>query len=38
MNQEANDVVSSFVREKIAEVVDDPATAELLSPKSYNFV
>ena len=34
MDQRANDVVASFVREKIAEVVEDPATAELLSPKS----
>lgn len=35
MNQEANDQVAEFVREKIAEVVDDPATAEALMPRGY---
>ncbi len=33
-NQQANDIVADFVREKIRGRVDDPAVAELLSPKS----
>ena len=33
-NQAANDVVSDFVREKIRSKVDDPATADLLTPKT----
>jgi cation diffusion facilitator CzcD-associated flavoprotein CzcO len=34
-NEEANDVVAEFVRDKIAEVVKDPATAEKLKPRGY---
>ena len=34
-NQRANDVVADFVRRKIAETVDDPATAEALTPRGY---
>ncbi len=30
---ESNEVAAGFVRERIQEIVDDPATAELLSPK-----
>lgn len=36
-NIEANDTVSDFIRGKIAEVVDDPATAAKLSPNSYPY-
>ncbi len=32
LDTESNERIASFVRTKIAEVVDDPATAELLSP------
>ncbi|SDG04907.1 flavin-containing monooxygenase [Pseudonocardia oroxyli] len=34
-NQETNDVVSEFVRDKIRSIVVDPTTAELLCPKGY---
>jgi cation diffusion facilitator CzcD-associated flavoprotein CzcO len=34
-NQEANDYVAEFVRSKIDEVVQDPATAEKLKPRDY---
>ena len=34
-NPEANDQVADFVRDKIAAVVDDPATAEALKPRGY---
>ncbi len=34
-NQEANDQVADFVREKIAGIVKDPKTAEALKPKGY---
>ncbi len=33
IDEEANEIVSDFVRAKIREVVKDPATTELLSPK-----
>ncbi len=33
-NQQANDVVSDFVREKIRSKVDDPGIADLLTPKT----
>ena len=36
-NREANDIVSEMIREKIREAVNDPATAELLCPKTYPF-
>ncbi|KAF2495023.1 cyclohexanone monooxygenase [Lophium mytilinum] len=36
-DQESNDVASEYIRRKIAAVVKDPATAELLSPK-YPFL
>ncbi len=32
-NKEANDTIAEFAREKIREIVKDPETAELLSPK-----
>lgn len=35
VNPEANNVVSEFVRGKIAEIVTDPAVAEKLTPRSY---
>ncbi|PRZ41048.1 cation diffusion facilitator CzcD-associated flavoprotein CzcO [Antricoccus suffuscus] len=35
VNPAANDVVAEFVRSQIREIVDDPHTAELLSPKTY---
>lgn len=34
-NKQSNDVVSEFVRRKIRSIVKDPATAELLCPRSY---
>jgi len=34
-NQEANDQVADFVREKIGEIVKDPRTAEALKPRGY---
>jgi cation diffusion facilitator CzcD-associated flavoprotein CzcO/acetyl esterase/lipase len=34
-NREANDAVAEMVREKIREVVDDPATAEALCPTTF---
>ena len=34
-DQEANDVVADFVRRKIRQAVDDPATAEVLTPHGY---
>lgn len=36
-NHEASELASEFIRSKIAEIVTDPATAELLSPRSYSF-
>ncbi len=33
-NKEVNDAAAEFVRERIREMVDDPAVAELLSPKT----
>ncbi|UOR13694.1 flavin-containing monooxygenase [Halobacillus amylolyticus] len=35
MNEEANELVAEFIREKIRETVDDPETAEKLTPSSY---
>lgn len=37
VNKAANDTVADFIRGKIGELVDDPATAEKLSPTSYPF-
>lgn len=34
-NQEANDYVADFLRGKIRDLVDDPVTAEKLTPKGY---
>src|SRR5690606_20545301 len=34
---EANETAARFVRERIAELVRDPETAELLTPKDYPF-
>ena len=36
-NREANDPVSEWVREKIRERVDDPVTAERLTPRDHAF-
>lgn len=35
VNQQANDVVAEFVRGKIRETVNDPAKAEILTPRGY---
>jgi cyclohexanone monooxygenase len=35
VNQEANDAVAEFVRNKIRSIVKDPETAELLCPKDH---
>jgi len=37
VNKESNDTVSEFVRGKIREIVNDPATGELLAPKDHPF-
>lgn len=34
---QANEATAEFVRDKIRETVDDPATAEALSPRGYPF-
>ncbi|MBO88388.1 MAG: cyclohexanone monooxygenase [Rickettsiales bacterium] len=34
-SQESNDTASEFVRNQIRQIVEDPATAELLAPKTY---
>ena len=34
-NPEANEIASEFVRSKIREIVNDPATADLLCPKTH---
>jgi len=36
-NTEANDTASDFIREKISEVVQDPDTAEMLTPRDHGF-
>lgn len=36
-NHEASELASEFIRSKIREIVTDPATAELLSPRTYSF-
>jgi cyclohexanone monooxygenase len=35
LDEDANDVVASYFRAQIAAIVDDPATAELLTPSGY---
>jgi cyclohexanone monooxygenase len=35
LNKAANDTAADFVRQKIAEIVNDPETAKLLQPTSY---
>ena len=35
LDKAANDTAADFVREKIAEIVKDPATAKLLQPNSH---
>jgi cation diffusion facilitator CzcD-associated flavoprotein CzcO len=37
LNLDANATAAEFVRGKIRDIVDDPATAELLSPRTYPF-
>ncbi|WP_110206831.1 flavin-containing monooxygenase [Nocardioides daejeonensis] len=36
-NQESNDTAADFVRERIVELVDDPQTAQDLTPRGYAF-
>jgi cation diffusion facilitator CzcD-associated flavoprotein CzcO len=36
-NSEANDTAAEFIREKIRGIVDDPETAETLSPREYPY-
>src|SRR5699024_5196312 len=36
-NPEASELAAEFIRSKIREIVKDPETAELLSPKDYSF-
>ncbi len=35
LDEHANETVAQFIRDRIAETVTDPATAELLSPRTY---
>jgi cation diffusion facilitator CzcD-associated flavoprotein CzcO len=35
INEEANEAVADFVRDKIGEIVQDPETAEALKPRGY---
>ena len=37
LDDSANDLVAEFVRQRIREVVDDPAVAEALSPRNHPF-
>lgn len=37
VNLASNDILSEMIREKIRSIVDDPDTAEALSPKDYPF-
>ncbi|GAA4833803.1 NAD(P)/FAD-dependent oxidoreductase [Actinomycetospora corticicola] len=37
LDERANDTAADFIRAKIAEKVDDPATAERLMPRGYPF-
>ncbi|WP_406139105.1 NAD(P)/FAD-dependent oxidoreductase [Streptomyces anulatus] len=37
VNEEANETVAAFIRSKIGAVVDDPRTAERLSPRGFPF-
>jgi cation diffusion facilitator CzcD-associated flavoprotein CzcO len=37
VNHEASELASEFIRSKIREIVKDPATADLLCPKTYSF-
>jgi cyclohexanone monooxygenase len=37
LSEAANATAADFIRRKIAEVVDDPRTAEMLTPKGYPF-
>jgi cation diffusion facilitator CzcD-associated flavoprotein CzcO len=36
-NTEANETASDFIREKIAEIVQDPKIAEMLTPRDHGF-
>ena len=36
-NHESSELASEFIRSKIRQIVEDPATADLLSPKTYSF-
>ncbi len=36
-NHESSELAAEFIRKKIAQIVKDPATAELLSPRTYSF-
>ena len=37
MDPKANEVASEFIREQIRQIVKDPVTAEMLTPKGYPF-
>lgn len=37
VNPESSELASEFIRSKIREIVKDPETAELLSPRTYSF-
>ncbi len=37
VNHESSELASEFIRSKIREIVKDPDTAELLSPRTYSF-
>ncbi|MBI3225442.1 MAG: NAD(P)/FAD-dependent oxidoreductase [Mycolicibacterium cosmeticum] len=38
LDQRSNDAAAEFIRTKIRETVEDPATAELLTPRGYPYI
>jgi cyclohexanone monooxygenase len=36
-SKEANDVIADYLKRKIRSIVNDPATAEKLTPKNYPY-
>ncbi|MGF0289922.1 flavin-containing monooxygenase, partial [Rhodococcus ruber] len=38
LDQRSNDAAAEFIRKKIREIVEDPETAELLTPRGYPYI
>lgn len=38
LDQRSNDAAAEFIRRKIRQIVQDPATAELLTPRGYPYI